>query len=295
MKLLFPSHPLKSRQPDPDYASEAAAAADAGFECEFYDLERLREADASGACRLLDAAQTEERSILHRGWMMTDKLYADLHTELVRRGYDPVVTPDQYAEAHYLPLAYEKLKSLTPESDWIIGQNVTEAWTMYERFRSAPALVKDFVKSAKHKWSEACFIPANTSESRFSEIIHAFLQARGDQFNKGIVLRRFHELDTRQQDGDGQPIHEEFRMFFWKGNLLAGTPAVHGVGPFDMISTWTTVARRFQSSFISMDVARQVDGAWIIIEVGDGGVSGLPETIDPIEFYRALRRESDVP
>lgn len=40
--------------------------------------------------------------------------------------------------------------------------------------------------------------------------------------------------------------------------------------------------------FISVDIARQQDGSWLIVEVGDGGVSGLPSSIEPETFYRAL-------
>jgi hypothetical protein len=43
-----------------------------------------------------------------------------------------------------------------------------------------------------------------------------------------------------------------------------------------------------QSRFFTMDVARRLDGAWMIIELGDGQVAGLPEQADAGAFYRAL-------
>ena len=288
MKLLFPCHPLKARQPDPDYADEVNAAVKAGFVCEYYNLDLLRDSDVTGALAVLPPANPEEKNILHRGWMMSDVLYAKLCAELVVKGYVPVVTPEQYDEAHYLPSAYRHLVGLTPESAWIMGKEMDPAWALYQQFIEAPAIVKDFVKSAKHRWKEACFIPPRTGREQFEQILRAFLEARGGEFNKGIVLRRYHELVTLEQDIRGQPVHEEYRIFFWNGELLAASPPVRGNGPYDQMETWSDIARRFQSRFIAMDVARQADDKWIIIEVGDGGVSGLPLSVEPEKFYAAL-------
>jgi hypothetical protein len=48
------------------------------------------------------------------------------------------------------------------------------------------------------------------------------------------------------------------------------------------------VAKRFSSPFITVDVAHLIDGTWSIVEVGDGGVSGLPIGLEPERFYGAL-------
>jgi hypothetical protein len=37
-----------------------------------------------------------------------------------------------------------------------------------------------------------------------------------------------------------------------------------------------------------MDVAKRLNGEWMIVELGDAQVSGLPERADPSEFYGAL-------
>lgn len=293
MKVLFPNHPLKARLPDPDFQTEFDAARDAGFECELYSLESLRDGDAAHATRLCSPASQDGERIMHRGWMMSDRLYALLFDALVSKGYSPVTAPKHYSQAHYLPNAYLLLDGRTPESAWVEGQDIPGAWGKYEALGQPAAIVKDFVKSAKHRWNEACFIPSGTERTRFNEILAAFLESRGNLFEKGIVIRRFHDFVKLADDIRGQPVHEEYRLFMWNGSLLTATPAIRGNGPLDNLVEWETIAGTFANRFISMDVARQQDGSWLIVEVGDGGVSGLPGSIEPRAFYQALRDRID--
>ena len=76
----------------------------------------------------------------------------------------------------------------------------------------------------------------------------------------------------------------------WDGALLAATSSIRGAGPFEQLAEWETIAKRFTNRFISMDIARQQDGSWLIVEVGDGGVTGLPSSIAPAEFYASIKK-----
>lgn len=42
-----------------------------------------------------------------------------------------------------------------------------------------------------------------------------------------------------------------------------------------------------------MDVARRSDGEWLIVELGDGQVSGLSERADIPAFYQSLTSRLD--
>ena len=46
--------------------------------------------------------------------------------------------------------------------------------------------------------------------------------------------------------------------------------------------------QRVRNRFFTMDVANRVDGGWMIVELGDAQVAGLPERADVGAFYRAL-------
>ena len=41
-----------------------------------------------------------------------------------------------------------------------------------------------------------------------------------------------------------------------------------------------------------MDVAKKKDGDWIIMELGDGQVAGLPDNADRNEFYNNLKENA---
>jgi hypothetical protein len=147
-------------------------------------------------------------------------------------GYQPLTTPEQYAQAHYLPNAYRLLQGDTPESVWIEGKDVAGAWEKYKQFGQPAAIVKDYVKSAKPRWKEACFIPTGTERPRFDEILKAFLETRGNLFEKGIVFRRFHEFVKLADDIRGQPVHEEYRLLSFRRLRIAwGNPVRKLRGP----------------------------------------------------------------
>ena len=59
----------------------------------------------------------------------------------------------------------------------------------------------------------------------------------------------------------------------------------------DEVEWIKSIAKRIRSNFVTIDVARKEDGSLIIMELGDGQVSGLQQ-IDPTDFYGAF---DDVP
>jgi hypothetical protein len=92
----------------------------------------------------------------------------------------------------------------------------------------------------------------------------------------------------------GHPAADECRLFYAGGELLV-TPVPDLGPPADRMRRFTELARTFRSRFMSVDVARTVAGDWIVIEVGDGGVSGLPTSLMADDFFAALRaRLADV-
>lgn len=288
MLILFPSEPMSPKSVDADFKEEHQAAEKAGFETALYSHEALEKGNHSEALRQLSMRSSSQRTLL-RGWMLPGELYASFYENLGQRNYQLETNPKAYEEAHYLPLAWPHIQGHTARSAWTRSDSPDEAWQLYQSFKSKPAIIKDWVKSAKSRWHEACYIPANTAEQGFHEITKNFRNERGRLFNRGTVLREFLPLRRTGEDLRGQPIVDETRLFFWQHQLLV-RPRPRSPGPLDQEKLWLQVVSRFASPFLSMDIAQLEDGTWRIIEVGDGGVSGLPSGLDPQDFYENLKK-----
>lgn len=288
MHVLFPCDPARMSRVEEDFARERVAAALVGFETCLYSHERLVEGDLDEAFRGVASCGNSLNPILLRGWMVPGEVYSQLYSALALRGYFLVTAPSAYEGTHYLPLAYCNIEPYTARSTWMAGDNPELAWECYQEFAHEDALIKDWVKSAKHRWKDACYIPAGATRERFIEIFSAFRKARGDQFNRGVVIRRFHPFLQRGSDIRGLPIIEEYRLFFWKGELIAATESVTGATPLRDLAQWQAIARKFENPFMTIDIALQTDGRWLVVEVGDGGVSGLPMGVDETRFYASL-------
>jgi hypothetical protein len=55
------------------------------------------------------------------------------------------------------------------------------------------------------------------------------------------------------------------------------------------LELFSEIGQRIDSNFFTMDIAKKKDGEWMIIELGDGQVSGLPENTNKDDFYESLR------
>jgi hypothetical protein len=286
MDILFPCSPESRSAVDPTFSTEREAAEAAGFAVGLYSHESIESREPG---RILCAA-CSGRQYLLRGWMMTGEQYELLFRAVSDSRSTMITDPVAYSEAHYLPLGYQHIVGETPKSAWILGDDISAAWQLYQDFRDHDAIIKDWVKSAKHRWREACFIPVGSEESAFGQIYRAFREARGHLFNRGVVLRRYVPLATRGTDLRGFPLVDEYRLFYLDRRLFA-MPRVEGYDAvLEEVDRWDSIAARFVSRFVSIDVARLDSGEWIVVEVGDGGVSGLPLSIDPKEFYGALTK-----
>lgn len=284
--ILFPHQPFEPSIADSALAGEYEAARVIGLPTAFYDHEALENGNTAEAFRMLPESKTEQR-LIFRGWMIPGEIYKAGFEALHAKGYRPEVSPEAYEEAHYIPFAYRHTEGHTPRSGWIEGDDVDAAWKLYNDFRAQDAIIKDWVKSAKSRWKDGCFIPAQTSKERFEEIFKVFRNERSKLFNRGVVLREFMPIVERGSDISGLPIIEETRLFFWRGKILV-LPEGKSPSPLDERERWEEIASRFKSAFMTIDVAYLKDGTWKIVEVGDGGVSGLPMGLDPERFFSCL-------
>ena len=149
-------------------------------------------------------------------------------------------------------------------------------WNLYQTRVDRDVIVKDCMKSSKARWLDACCIPAGTNRARFEQIYAVFREDRGENFHKGVVFRDFMDIRRKAPGMKGFPIGEEARLFFWDGRLMCRCPGTT-VSPLAALPRWEAVAARFDTVFMTIDVALLVDGRRAIVEVADGGSSGMPK------------------
>lgn len=295
LRVLFCADPTSPRRPDPLYEVERAAAGDFGLPCDLIDFEALvYDGNVDRAVR--SVASVDEPTIgVYRGWMLRPEQYVPLYAALAARGVQLVNAPDAYALCHYLPNWYLELQPWTPKTTWLrTDENVTseQVASLLRPFGGAPVIVKDFVKSQKHHWHEACFVPSSADLASAERVVRRFLELQGPDLNEGLVFREFEELvPLATHARSGMPLTREYRLFFLDGEPIVSSEYWEEGdydGPAPPLDQFREAAALVQSRFFTMDVALRTDGQWRIVERGDGQVAGLPEGSDPVPFFSRL-------
>lgn len=296
MHILFCADPLAPAQPDPAYAAEVTAADDLGIPYELVYYEAfVNEQNAERAVRRVHMRDQPE-FVLYRGWMLTATQYRQLYLALAMRGVRLVNDPRAYRTVQYLPDSYPFIAHCTPRTVWLrTGGEISDDALVHllAPFGSGPIIVKDFVKSRKHEWEEACYIPSATDHAVVTRVVHRFLELQGDDLNVGLVFREYVPLaPLGAHPQSGMPLAKEFRVFVFEGvptyvTEYWDTGDYGGVQP--PVAIFDDVMRSVPSRFFTMDVAERREGGWLIIELGDGQVAGLPERADVRDLFRALQ------
>ena len=123
-----------------------------------------------------------------------------------------------------------------------------------------------------------------------------FIELQGPDLAEGLVFREYVELEPLGAHGrSGMPLTKEYRIFYLDGEPLSCSPYWEEgdyAGTLPPVEEFAEIARSVRSRFFTMDVARRRSGEWIIIELGDGQVAGLPERADVGAFYTSLASHS---
>lgn len=294
MIVLFCGDPFNAKMVETDYQREYDAVMQVGLQASLLNFEELVGGNLQRAIvRVQD--QPSETPALYRGWMLTPTQYADLYRILLSKGVRLITSLAQYRHCHWLPESYPVICRMTPETVWMPKENgdlVEQAVTGLAHFGSKPVIIKDYVKSQKHAWHEACYIPNAADAANAVRIIRRFLELQNKDLQGGIVLREYVPLSVlTKHSQSGMPLAREYRLFFLSGKLMQifryWEEGDYGDELPD-VSPFLTIAKNVQSPFFTMDLAQREDGCWIIIELGDGQVAGLPDHADAVGFYRAL-------
>lgn len=291
--ILFPSYPGRPGQPDPQFSGEYTAAKAADFDVALVDVE----VNFGGEVNFykLPTATT----LIYRGWLIQPKYYDMLDLGVRERGSLLCTGPEGYRMGYELPLWYSSVPS-TPRSIWYPEETLSEVLPrlpelLSQEFGTGALLLKDWVKSRKQDWHDACYIPDLQDGQNVQRVVKNFMDITGETRHGGLVFRQFIPLkQVGVHPKSRMPLVNEYRAFFFNQELFYLTKywidgAVYG----DLAEPdpqWVQeTAKDVRSPFFTLDVAQTESGEWIPIEVGDGGSSGLPEEKDAPTFYQKLR------
>lgn len=278
--ILFPADYFDRKLPDEALRTEyVAASGDARLDVRVFDLELFEE---QGMVALSDPFLDPSLPLIYRGWMMKPEQYAVFHDALGERGLSPIVDAGAYAEFHMFPLAYERHDVLREHSPRLLSFDGARADASVVNDAFSRFMVKDYVKSVKGTTFPASFeTPIN--QERMDKVIGEFVRLRGGLFTGGIVCKEF--VDLRRY-GD---TTNEWRAFFVNGGRLnvcrnSNQPSIAPAPPEGLVSSCASLG----SPYYTVDFAELADGSWVVVETGDGQVSGLAATQDPVIYYQVL-------
>jgi hypothetical protein len=313
VNILFPASPINPRLIDEAWAPEAQAAEAEGFTVGRVDLEAI----LGGEIRVRGLPETGP--VLYRGWLMTPPRYQALHEHL---GGRLVTGPVAYQMAYHLPEWLSLLlEGDTPMTLVIPGEvfdlkdvaervwNNFQPWlykSQQEKLSKSqqegikngprPVMVKDYLKSAKHRWFDACFIPDCRNLEDTMRVTKNFIDIQGDNLTGGLCFREFVEckplgVHPRTQ----QPLVNEWRAFLRFGEVFSLRPYWGGqdYGPVSVPDAGIIEAMSKGLSklpFVALDFAEKLDGGWVIFEVNDGGSAGIPDGLALPDFYQKLHK-----
>ena len=294
--ILFCENPIQSNLVDEDFNDQFVSASENGFKTLLFNYDDLISADRWSIATNRIKQNEEIASVIYRGWMLTPAQYKILYNQLLSKNYKLINTVEEYQNCHYLPDSLKFIKSRTPHTIFENYEDESSIETLIEKskiFGDKAVILKDYVKSEKHHWETACYVKHASDINKLKQSIRKLIELRDKYLNEGIVIREFVELnDLTIHSKSGMPLTEEYRLFFFNKKLV-GIYNYWEEGEYSFpkpdIIEFEEIAKGVESNFFSMDIARQKTGALIIIELGDGQVSGLHDSADRNEFYKMLK------
>ena len=212
--------------------------------------------------------------------------YKELEEDLKYRNCDLINTYSQHRWIADLREWYQDFEDITPKT-W---------FDLYSLPDEGPFVLKGETNSRKFNWNTHMF----AKDKREAGQVYSRLSADGLVVEQNIYIRKYEPLVKLGEGLNGLQVSEEYRFFFLDGQVLSGgfywsshvddlteVPNPARV-PQEFLKT---VGQRigFNARFVVVDIARKVDGGWMVVEVNDGQQSGVSEN-KPDEIYSKMKK-----
>ena len=285
MPVLMPCEPGNPRVVDPAWALESQALQALGILVVLLDHDALQRGEAGKVFRPQALAAHVGSKAAWRGWMMSAEAYSLLCDLAEQGGLRMLDGDDAYSFCHHGPRSITTLQPWMAPTHLVAAHDPVAIERLLRGLGERALVLKDWVKSEAGLWAEACFIPRADDIPAARRVIDRFIEIRNHDLVGGLVLREFRPL---RLDSKGRAL--EWRSFVVDGKpvlTFGRTPdALPELGPSTALLQ--DVAARVAARFWTMDWAVTTDGHPLLLEIGYGGVSGIPEDTDPVPMLRAL-------
>ena len=276
LTLLFPGSFMNYREIDVDMLEECRSAERTGlFNTVLFNYDEWLQGDK---LRLNFSDNVSEQAV-YRGWMLKPEEYSKLYSELSSNGILLLTKPSEYEDMHLFPNVYPHIEADT--AGMMIFEDgkvdIEAVKRQYPRF-----MVKDSVKSVKGTEFPA-FFDSKVTQDEFDMWMEVFYKYRGNLLTGSICIKEY--LDLKRYNGRTN----EFRVFHADHKIISICrnslqPDHTAEPPEELVNKYKNLG----SPYYTVDYAELSDGSWKIIEVGDGGVSGLSPGQDADAYYRDL-------
>ena len=199
------------------------------------------------------------------------------------------------------PINSNSEHSYIAEMDWIYDITRHTFTTYFDLCHipndAYPIIVKGRTNSRKFEWDTKMFANSRSEAIDItSELMHDPLIAP-----QGVVYRKYIPLETYELGINNMPMTNEWRCFFYKGKLIdygyywSILDDLSQIDETDFEKTGLFFAHsvaqivKEYTNFYVLDVAKDINGKWWVVEINDGQMSGL-STIPPERFYYNLHR-----
>lgn len=274
--IVFPWNPLRERGYDEEFQNEVDAVRYSDLMSFSIDHDGL----TSGIFRTWNAP-AETTTATYRGWMVTPEQYALMYTGLESKGVILATTPEQYSTAHHINGWVEALNGLTFKTALLpLTPTDEDILAAAAELQVEGFFVKDFVKSLK---TSEGFTSVPLDE--LVAAVHKFQEERGDWLAGGIVLREFVNLPEDRVEMRGWWVEGEWRAIAVHPDYTDSEPVAV---PGEFLTEVSARLANLGVRFVTADFTSTVDGEWKVIEIGDGQVSGFPNSVDDETILKVL-------
>lgn len=221
LKFIFPSDPEDLNQIDSSFEYELSVVKHLGLENILIDIDNLKSIKKNDKCGVG----------IYRGWMVCPNTYRKIYTLLLRKQcIQMMVFPCHYERSHCFMENWKVLSEFTPKTIYFPPNETHEnIMAGLKTFDGKSIVLKDYVKSQKHFWNEACFIPSSSDCDIVKRVVNRFKELQ-DPIEGGLVFREYVDLVNIGYHKESKlPISLEYRVVIVENEIVTLFPYWSGV------------------------------------------------------------------